>query len=546
MTTQRDYGNREDRKQARLKYTVETKGIEWFRAEVQRRVPNVEITEAKELKFTSVEDNLGWHEQGDGKWYLGVYVAQGRVKDDEGPRYRTVFREIAKSLKLPFIITANTNLYIVDVPSEQRAAVIGLLAKHGVPFSSSMTATRRVAHACVALPTCGLSLSESERVFGGVLDGIDPILRELNLQDEPILIRMTGCPNGCARPYNADIAFVGRAPGKYAMFVGGSIRGDRLAGLEKKVVALADIPKEVRPMLEDYAKNRKPNERFTDFWGRTRVNGEAPTPEQFHIEFAEREAKKAAANGKEFAGEEGLPGPVASAKPADAPKATAAPVIKPNAAAPAELAVRESNTSLAEPLSAKGVSVKFSGELNRFIQSRLGPNGLYDSEAEYLRDLVRRDFEREEQRQWTWRTHEVRKGTGVSPDQPDFLSPLNVNVVVGDERICKGVKLPESRLSHEAAARSLFPDDDFSGEKSPSGDLYIADGHDTPLRDRCHGEGHSRLVHASRAFFQMINARSNGSIGAGNGQLGHCRFHAQTIVDTTFCRRRFASASGLG
>jgi sulfite reductase beta subunit-like hemoprotein/Arc/MetJ-type ribon-helix-helix transcriptional regulator len=421
VTTQRDYGNREDRKQARLKYLVDSRGIEWFRTEVQNRLPGIQVEPAKEVKFETVEDDLGWHEQGDGKWYLGVYVSQGRIKDDGGPRYRTAFREIAQKFKLPIIITANANIYIADVAPEQRAAIIALLAKHGVPFSSSMTATRRVAHACVALPSCGLSLSESERVFGGVLDGIDPILRELKLQDEPILIRMTGCPNGCARPYNADIAFVGRAPGKYAMFVGGSIRGDRLAGLEKKVVALADIPNEVRPLLEDYAKNRKPNERFTDFWGRTRINGAAPTPEQFHVEFAEREAKKVAA------GEEGLPGPVA--KPAAAALA--------KAKAPAELAVASTSTSLADPISPKGgVIVKFTGELHRFIQSRTGPNGLYDSEAEYIRDLVRRDFEREEQRQWTWRTHELRKGSGSSPD-PDFLSPLNVNVVVSDEKAAK-------------------------------------------------------------------------------------------------------------
>ncbi len=201
-----------------------------------------------------------------------------------------------------------------------------------------MTAVRKVAHACVALPTCGLSLSESERVFGGVLDGIDVILRELKLQDEPILIRMTGCPNGCARPYNADIGFVGRAPGKYAMYVGGSIRGDRLAGLEKKVVALADIPKEVRPLLEDFAANRKPNERFTDFWGRTRVNGEAPTPEQFHVEFAERAAKKAENKGRSKQAKDcpaqspPLPQPPRQQRHEAAPAAPAAP---------SQLAVRE-------------------------------------------------------------------------------------------------------------------------------------------------------------------------------------------------------------
>ena len=294
VTTQRDFGNREERKQARLKYLIETRGIEWFRGAVQSRVQGVEIAPVKEYKFDTVEDLLGWQPQGDGKDFYGIYVNQGRVKDntDGGPRYRSALREIAQRLRLPFVITPNTNILVTDITPDVRASFVAILAKHFIPFPNTLTATRRVAHACVALPTCGLSLSESERVFAGVLDGVDAILKELNLQDEPILIRMTGCPNGCARPYNADIGFVGRAPGKYAMFIGGSIRGDRLAGLEKKVVALADIPNELRPILQDFAANRHEGERFTDFWARTRVNGEAPTPEQFHVEFAERAAKK--------------------------------------------------------------------------------------------------------------------------------------------------------------------------------------------------------------------------------------------------------------
>lgn len=296
VTTQRDHGNREERKLARMKYLVESKGTEWFRAEVQRRVPGVEIAPVKDITFVSVEDQLGWHEQGDGNLYCGVHVSQGRVDDKpDGPHYRSAFREIEETIGCPVVITGNTNLYFTDLTPAQRTQVDAVLAKHRVPHADGMTATRRVGHACVALPTCGLSLSESERVFSSVLDGIDAVLRELKLENDPILIRMTGCPNGCARPYNADIAFVGRAPNKYAMFVGGSIRGDRLAGLEKKVVNLADIPKEVRPMLEDFAANRKAGETFTDFWGRTRVNGEAPTPEQFHVEFAERAVKSAAA-----------------------------------------------------------------------------------------------------------------------------------------------------------------------------------------------------------------------------------------------------------
>jgi sulfite reductase beta subunit-like hemoprotein len=216
----------------------------------------------------------------------------GRVTDRvNGPQYLSAFNEIARELGLPFIVTPNTNLIIAEVAPEQKDAVEAILAKHGVPHADGMTATRRVAHACVALPTCGLSLSESERALPGVLDHIDDMLRELGLENDPILVRMTGCPNGCGRPYNADFGFVGRAPNKYAMYVGGSIAGDRLAGLEQKVVALADIPAAVRPYLEAYKTERQAGETFSAWFGRTRQTGEAPTPEQFHVELAERAAR---------------------------------------------------------------------------------------------------------------------------------------------------------------------------------------------------------------------------------------------------------------
>jgi sulfite reductase beta subunit-like hemoprotein len=158
---------------------------------------------------------------------------------------------------------------------------------------AGFTRARKVAHACVALPTCGLSLSESERALPGILDKIDPILKELGLEDEPILFRMTGCPNGCGRPYNADFGFVGRAPNKYAMFVGGSIRGNALAGLEFKSVLGDDIPAKVRTFLEAFKAERQPGEIFADWFARTRTKGAEPTPEQFHIELAERAAKLA-------------------------------------------------------------------------------------------------------------------------------------------------------------------------------------------------------------------------------------------------------------
>ncbi|GEP46288.1 NADPH-dependent assimilatory sulfite reductase hemoprotein subunit [Brevifollis gellanilyticus] len=296
VTTQRDHGNRTERKNARLKYTVQSMGLDGFRAEVVRRLPGIETFPPKELKFDTVEDKLGWHEQGDGKLYCAVYVNMGRIVDrEDGPKYRSAFAELATSLKLPFIVTPNTNMIIADVAPEQKEAVNAILAKHGVVHAddAGFTRARKVAHACVALPTCGLSLSESERALPGILDKIDPILAELGLEDEPILFRMTGCPNGCGRPYNADFGFVGRAPNKYAMFVGGSIRGNTLAGLEFKSVLGDEIPARVRVFLEAFKAERQEGEIFADWFARTRTKGAEPTPEQFHVELAERAAKLA-------------------------------------------------------------------------------------------------------------------------------------------------------------------------------------------------------------------------------------------------------------
>jgi sulfite reductase (ferredoxin) len=188
-------------------------------------------------------------------------------------------------------LTANCNIIFHDIDPASKEKFTEILTAHGIPRPEDLTETRRLAQACVALPTCGLALAESERVFHLVLDKVDGILKEFGLTEEPILIRMTGCPNGCARPYNADIAFVGRAPGKYALFVGGSVTGERLAGLEEKTVTLEEIPGRVRGLFEGFVQNRRPRENFSDYWGRTHVNGPAPKPEQFHVEFAQRENK---------------------------------------------------------------------------------------------------------------------------------------------------------------------------------------------------------------------------------------------------------------
>jgi sulfite reductase (ferredoxin) len=293
VTAQRDFGNRTDRKRARLKYLLEERGIEWFRNEVSSRL-TFDLEPPKSVKWNTVGDLLGWHEQGNGKLFYGVWVEEGRIQDSEKAAFRSAFREIAESLRLPVRLTTNCNLIFHDIEPVQKTEFERILVKHRIPHLSKLSAARKLAHACVALPTCGLALAESERVFPDVLAEIDKVLADLSLLNEPILIRMTGCPNGCARPYNADIAFVGRAPSKYAMFVGGSITGERLVGLEEKSIHQSEIPAKVRELLEDFVRNRIDHETFSAYWGRTRVNGPAPRPDQFHQELKRRESLVAA------------------------------------------------------------------------------------------------------------------------------------------------------------------------------------------------------------------------------------------------------------
>lgn len=282
VTTQRDYGRRDDRKQARLKYVILDHGIEWFRERVFERLP-VPSAPPRPIEHGSTEDMLGWHEQGDGRLFYGVWIPDGRVADTPRERYRSALRAICETIAPRLRITPNANVYLYGIDPADRGRVDEILTAHGIASSETMTRARRMSHACVALPTCGLALAESERAFSTLLSQIDEILRELGLAEEPILFRMSGCPNGCARPYNADFAFVGRSPGKYAIYVGGSHRGDRLASLLAKSVPFAELASHVRPLLEEFRDNRLEGETFSDFWGRTRPRAEV-TAEQFHLE----------------------------------------------------------------------------------------------------------------------------------------------------------------------------------------------------------------------------------------------------------------------
>ena len=283
LLVQRDNGDRTDRKHARLKYLVTERGIDWFRKEVLQLI-NFPTEEIKKVNFDTVSDQLGWHEQGDGKLFVGIHVPQGRISDNEEKQNRTAFRQIALKFNRPVRITPNANIYFYDIDKSNRADIDQILRDSNIETGDDFTATRQTAHACVALPTCGLALAESERVFDTLLDSIDSLLSEFNLDKDQILIRMTGCPNGCARPYNADFAFVGRAPNKYAMFVGGSSSGDRLASLHKKSVLFDEIPDEIRIHLQNFVENRINQETFSEFWGRTYKKTPISNPKQFHFE----------------------------------------------------------------------------------------------------------------------------------------------------------------------------------------------------------------------------------------------------------------------
>lgn len=283
VLTQRDHGNREDRKQARMKYLIAKMGEDWFKEQVASRLESSVTLEApKELKWTTTGDALGWNEQGDGKSFFCVWIPEGRIGVHGDADYRSACRELVELLGTDVAFTPNCNMIFCDIEESQKDQVESILKKYNIKGEDAYSEARKIGMACVALPTCGLALAESERVFQGLLDDIDVHLRELGLDQEPILFRMTGCPNGCARPYNADFAFVGKSPGKYVLFVGGSHRGDRLAGLEQKMVNFDDIPGIVRGYLDEFAAQRQSGESFSDYWGRTHQNGDAPCEEQFH------------------------------------------------------------------------------------------------------------------------------------------------------------------------------------------------------------------------------------------------------------------------
>jgi sulfite reductase (ferredoxin) len=261
---QRDYGNREDRKVARLKYVVANWGIEKFKAKVEEYYGGP-LPDPHPTDVYGFDDHMGWHEQGDGRWFYGLNIENGRIKDTETMQLKTALREICRTYQPGIRNTAHQSMLFTDVRPEDKAGLEAILRKYGVPLSEDISQVRRYSMACVAWPTCGLSITESERALPGMIDQIEVELARLGLSSERFTIRMTGCPNGCARPYNCDIGLVGRARGQYSVFVGGRLLGDRLNFLYKDYVPAEDVVATLTPIFVHYKLQRHSGETLGDF-----------------------------------------------------------------------------------------------------------------------------------------------------------------------------------------------------------------------------------------------------------------------------------------
>ncbi|HQT63615.1 MAG: sulfite reductase subunit beta [Acidocella sp. 20-57-95] len=266
VTTQRDYGNRSNRRRARLKYTIEDRGLEWFAGEVNKRLAT-KLTQARPYKFTGNGDRMGWHTGADGRHHLTLFVENGRVADVGDWRLKSALKQIAQSHDVSFIITPNQNLIIARATDAARQDIESVLKSHNVPLRASTL--RESAMACVALPTCSLALTESERYLPSLITKLEALVTENGLQDESITVRMTGCPNGCARPYIAEIGMVGRNPGKYNLYLGAAHDGSRVGKMVKEDADETTILTTLSPLLADYAKSRKASETFGDYCLRT-------------------------------------------------------------------------------------------------------------------------------------------------------------------------------------------------------------------------------------------------------------------------------------
>jgi sulfite reductase (NADPH) hemoprotein beta-component len=264
LTIHRDFGDRANRKHARLKYVLEDRGPQWFRAELERRI-GFRLSDPRPFRFEAQGDPLGWHVQADGRLFLGFFVETGRIRDGEHVRLKTALREVVGRYRPEIRLTPSNNLLLAGFEPELKDDVTRLLAEFGVTVDGQGSVLRRGSMACVALPTCGLAVAESERFLPSLISRIEAVLGDLGLGEQEILVRMTGCPNGCARPYTAEIGFVGRSLGLYEVWLGGNDVGTRLNRLYKDNVKDAEIVGLLRSLFVRYAAERVTGERFGDW-----------------------------------------------------------------------------------------------------------------------------------------------------------------------------------------------------------------------------------------------------------------------------------------
>ena len=268
VATQRDYGDRANRRHARMKYLLQDWGVEKFTAKVEEYFGK-KIAPYKPLPAFKYQDYLGWNEQGDGKLFLGISVENGRVKDEGTFRLKSALREIVQQYSLPMRLTANHNIILYDIEPSQQLAIEQLLEQHGIQISpEGIEPLVRYSMACPALPTCGLAITESERAIPGIIERIRALLDKLGLENEHFVVRMTGCPNGCARPYMAELGFVGSAPESYQVWLGGSPDQTRLAQAYVDRMPIHELELFLEPIFVFFKKERKAGEKFGDFCDR--------------------------------------------------------------------------------------------------------------------------------------------------------------------------------------------------------------------------------------------------------------------------------------
>ncbi len=267
VRVQRDFGNREDRKVARMKYLIANWGLEKFKAKVEEYYGE-NLDEPHSADVTEVDDHIGWHEQGDGKWFLGVNIENGRIKDEGSLRIKTGLRAIVEKYRPNVHFTALQAVLLCDLDADAKDDINQMLAEHGMKQDHELTLVRRYSIACPALPMCGLAVSDSERVMPDFIDRLEVAMAEQGMPDERIAVHMTGCPNACARPYTPDIGLVGKTLGKYTIFLGGNAQGTRLAYIYKDLVPFDDIVPTLSPVLGCYKEQRQDGESFGDFCNR--------------------------------------------------------------------------------------------------------------------------------------------------------------------------------------------------------------------------------------------------------------------------------------